>query len=50
MQKKLLSIEDYRRFLGQERSIADLLAQNGVEDLDLPLIQPSELARAADLS
>ena len=46
----LLSIEDYRRLLGQERSIADLLAPPGVEDLDLPLIQPSELARAADLS
>jgi hypothetical protein len=36
--------------LGQERSIADLLALSGVEDLELPLIQPSELARAADLS
>jgi len=46
----LLSIEDYRRLLGQERSIADLLALSGVEDLELPLIQPSELARAADLS
>lgn len=46
----LLSIEDYCRFLGQERSIADLLVLSGVEDFDLPLIQPSELARAADLS
>ena len=50
MQKKLLSIEDDSRFLGQERSIADLLVLSGVEDLDLPLIQPSELALAADLS
>jgi hypothetical protein len=46
----LLSIEEYRRLLGPERSIADLLALGGVEDLELPLIQPSELARAADLS
>jgi hypothetical protein len=46
----LLSIEDYRRLLGQERSIADLLALPAGEDLELPLIQPSELARAADFS
>jgi len=50
MQKKLLSIEDYRLLVGQERSIADLLALSDVEALELPLIQPSELARAADLS
>jgi PHD/YefM family antitoxin component YafN of YafNO toxin-antitoxin module len=31
-------------------SISDLLALPGGEDLELPLIQPSELARAADLS
>jgi PHD/YefM family antitoxin component YafN of YafNO toxin-antitoxin module len=30
-------------------SIADLLAMPGVEDLDLPLPQHRELARAADL-
>ena len=46
----LLSIEEYRRLLGPERSIADLLALPGGEDLELPLFQPSELARAADLS
>jgi len=46
----LLSIEDYRRLLGQELSIADLLALPDGEDLELPLIQPSELARAADFS
>lgn len=50
MWKKMLSIEGYRRFLGKERSIADLLVLSGVEDLDLPLIQLSELARVADLS
>ena len=46
----LLSIEDYRSLLGQQRSIADLLALPAGEDLELPLIQSSELARAADLS
>jgi hypothetical protein len=50
IRKKSLSIEDSRRFLGQERSIADLLALSGVEDLELPLIQPSERARAAEMS
>ena len=50
MQKKLISIEEYHRLLSQERSIADLLALSGVEDLELPLIQPSALAWAADLS
>jgi prevent-host-death family protein len=46
----LLSIEAYRRLLGQDLAIADLLAMPGVEDLDLPLPHHLELARAADLS
>jgi PHD/YefM family antitoxin component YafN of YafNO toxin-antitoxin module len=46
----LLSIENYRRLVGNQDSIADLLALPGVEDLDLPLIQPPDLARTADLS
>ena len=46
----LLSIEAYRRLLGQGQPIADLLAMPGVEDLDLPLPHHLELARAADLS
>jgi prevent-host-death family protein len=45
----LLSIEAYRRLLGQGHRIADLLAMPGVEDLDLPLSHNRELARAADL-
>ncbi|MFN7229951.1 MAG: type II toxin-antitoxin system prevent-host-death family antitoxin [Synechococcaceae cyanobacterium] len=45
----LLSIEAYRRLLGQGHPIADLLAMPGVEDLDLPLSHNRELARAADL-
>ena len=46
----LLSIEAYRRLLGQDLAIADLLAMPGVEDLDLPLPHHLELARAADLA
>ncbi len=46
----LLSIEAYRRLLGQGQAIADLLAMPGVEDLDLPLPHHPELARTADLS
>jgi len=46
----LLSIEAYRRLLGQDHAIADLLAMPGVEDLDLPLPHHLERARAADLS
>ena len=46
----LLSIEHFRRLAGQERSIADLLAMPGVEDLELPLPSHAEPARAADLS
>jgi Antitoxin Phd_YefM, type II toxin-antitoxin system len=46
----LLSIEAYRRLLGEGHGIADRLAMPGVEDLDLPLPQHLELARAADLA
>lgn len=46
----LLSIEAYRRLLGDRNAIADLLAMPGVEDLDLPLPSHRELAQAADLS
>jgi hypothetical protein len=46
----LLSIEAYRRLLGEEHGIADRLAMSGVEDLDLPVPQHLELARAADLA
>jgi len=46
----LLSIENYSRLVGNQDSIADLLALPRVEDLDLPLIQPPDLAWTADLS
>jgi prevent-host-death family protein len=46
----LLSIAEYRRLVGEDRSIADLLAYPGAEDVDLPLIKDSGLAQSADLS
>jgi prevent-host-death family protein len=46
----LLSIAEYRRLVGEERSIADLFAFPGVEEIDLPLTRDSAPARVADLS
>jgi len=46
----LLSIEEYRRLMGERSSIAELLASPGAEDADLPLIRHQERAQAADLS
>ncbi|MEB3331011.1 MAG: type II toxin-antitoxin system prevent-host-death family antitoxin [Synechococcaceae cyanobacterium] len=46
----LLSIEEYRRLLGDRGRIAELLAFPGAEDVELPLLHPDEPARAADLS
>ena len=46
----LLSIEHFRRLAGRQRSITDLLAMPGVEDLELPLPSHAEPGRAADLS
>jgi prevent-host-death family protein len=46
----LLSIEEYRRLLGERGRIAELLAFPGAEDIELPLIRQDEPARAADLT
>lgn len=46
----LLSIDHYRRLSGTDRSIADLLAMPGVEDIDFEPPQLQDIARAADLS
>jgi hypothetical protein len=43
----LLSIEQYRRLIGGQHSIADLLAMPGTEDLELPLPRHDESAQAA---
>ena len=45
----LLSIEDYRRLAGEQRTIAELLAMPGIEDIELELPRSREPARAADL-
>lgn len=46
----LLSIRDYRKVLGKTRSIADLLAMPGAEDIELEVPVSKELARAANLA
>jgi prevent-host-death family protein len=46
----LLSIAEYRRLTGTSRSIADLLALPGAEDIDLELPSLRDLPDAADLS
>ena len=46
----LLSMDDYRRLSGRDRSIADLLAMPGVEDIDFEPPQLQDVAQAADLS
>lgn len=45
----LLSIEDYRKVLGKTRSIADLLAMPGAEDIGIEVPVSKELARPAEL-
>lgn len=46
----LLTFADYKRLAAQRTRIADLLAMPGAEDIDLPLVQGNDKARAADLS
>ena len=46
----LLSIAEYRRLTGTGRSIADLLAMPGAEDIDWELPSLRDLPEAADLS
>lgn len=46
----LLSIEDYQRLSGSARSIVDLLAMPGVEDIDLEIPARTERAGFVDLS
>jgi len=46
----LLSIEQYQRLTGTRQKIADLLAMPGIEDIELEISLPRDLARPADLS
>jgi PHD/YefM family antitoxin component YafN of YafNO toxin-antitoxin module len=45
----LLTFVEYQKVTSNRSKIADLLAMPGVEDIDLPLVQGRDLARAAEL-
>lgn len=45
----LLSIRDYRKVPGKTRSIADLLAMPGADDIEIEVPVSEELARAEKL-
>jgi prevent-host-death family protein len=46
----LLSIEEYRRLSGGQRSIAEALSMPGLSDIELDVARPLDSPRAADLS
>lgn len=46
----LLSFDEYKRLTGKMRTLGDMLAAPGVEDIDLPLPQRTEHAQPVDLS
>ncbi|MCP8900215.1 type II toxin-antitoxin system Phd/YefM family antitoxin [Gilvimarinus xylanilyticus] len=45
----LLTYEEYQRLTGGSRSVADLLAAPGAEDVELPITKAGESARSAEL-
>ena len=46
----LMSIELYQNMAGSQKKIADLLAMQGVENIDFEITRARDLARAADFS
>jgi prevent-host-death family protein len=46
----LLSFEEYKRLTGKMRTLGDMLAAPGAEDVDLPLPLRAEPAQPVDLS
>nr|WP_314095516.1 type II toxin-antitoxin system Phd/YefM family antitoxin [uncultured Shinella sp.] len=46
----LLSFDEYKRLTGKMRTLGDMLAAPGAEDVALPLPQRTEHARPVDLS
>jgi prevent-host-death family protein len=46
----LLTITEYERIKGPEKSLAELLAMPGSEDIELEIPPRTELARGADFS
>ncbi len=45
----LLSFDEYKRLTGKMRTLGDMLAAPGAEDIDLPLTQRTERAQPVDL-
>ena len=46
----LLSFDEYKRLTGKMRTLGDMLAAPGAEDVDLLLPQRTERAKTVDLS
>lgn len=46
----LLSFDEYKRLTGKMRTLGDMLAAPGAEEIDLPLPQRTERAQPVDLS
>lgn len=46
----LLSIEDYTRITGQDRTLVEALSMPGLSDIELECPRPRELARPTDVS
>ncbi|WP_117196261.1 type II toxin-antitoxin system Phd/YefM family antitoxin [Rhizobium terrae] len=46
----LLSFDEYKRLTSKMRTLGDMLATPGTEDVDLPLPRRTEHARPVDLS
>lgn len=46
----LLSFEEYKRLTGKTRTLGDMLAAPGAEDIVLPLMPRTEHAQPIDLS
>lgn len=46
----LLSFDEYKRLTGKMRTLGDMLAAPGAEDVDLPVLQRTEHAQPVDLS
>lgn len=46
----LLTFDEYKKLTGARTKIADLLAMPGIEDIELDVPRPRDLARPASLS
>ncbi|WFU12849.1 type II toxin-antitoxin system Phd/YefM family antitoxin (plasmid) [Rhizobium sp. CB3090] len=46
----LLSFDEYKQLTGKMRTLGDMLAPAGAEDIDLPLPQRTEHTQPVDLS